>query len=293
MVQAAKDRRFGDVSERLVTDWASLGLIDHPERTDRPTGKKGRGAYYTWSDNQRDLFLSLLERRGDNRQVAALALVPVGIWIYWGDPWIPLSQVRLALKTWCGEALKSSIAKREKDALVILNNVAGRQGSRADRAALKSFIKEALSQKKFDVDKASPLIRAVTGGGTQESSFGPFQFTSQELSEAMGAMLLAYDNYDNLSDGDFLEARSRQRMSVLQYVNDFEGLAAEPVHGHTFEPPSIEFFIRQSCRDLLLHLGMGVQARLNGRVLPAPLVFDWKTLPDQLRALPISVPKSP
>jgi len=49
-VRAAREAGFGDVSDRMVTEWGRLGLLDTGERVGRKDGR--RGAFYTWPDNQ-------------------------------------------------------------------------------------------------------------------------------------------------------------------------------------------------------------------------------------------------
>ena len=45
--------------------------------------------------SQRNLFLTLLHHRSGNG-INSLARIPVGIWMYWGDEYVPLRQVRRA-----------------------------------------------------------------------------------------------------------------------------------------------------------------------------------------------------
>ena len=93
LVKAATDAGYSRVSDRLVTDWVSKGLLDQPERQARGKGN-GRGAKYEWADRQCELFLSLLMHRDEVTYVDSLASLPVSMWLYWGDEWVPLRQVK-------------------------------------------------------------------------------------------------------------------------------------------------------------------------------------------------------
>ncbi len=97
LVEQVHAAGFLDANERLVTEWVRLGLLGSPERANR-TGK--RGAFYEWPDNQLDLFLTLLRKRGGEvTRTKALVVISVGVWLYRGDEWVSVSQVRRALVT--------------------------------------------------------------------------------------------------------------------------------------------------------------------------------------------------
>ena len=98
MVHAAKDAGHERVSPRMVTDWAAHGLLDRPE----DNGSRGRGGKVpgTWNEHQFQLFLSLLEARVHAKAVADLCSIPVWLWLWWGDDYVPMRQVKTAMTTW-------------------------------------------------------------------------------------------------------------------------------------------------------------------------------------------------
>ena len=89
------------VSTRLITDWVERGLLDRPRR--RGLGR-GRGTVATWPENQRQLFLALLDqRRRGVKRLATLCNLPVTIWLDSEGldlEYVPLRQVRRCLATW-------------------------------------------------------------------------------------------------------------------------------------------------------------------------------------------------
>jgi len=87
------------VGVRMIRDWTELGLLDYPQRLGAGKGHGSRQAMY--SANQRNLFLTLLHHRPNNK-IRSLARIPVGIWTYWGDDYVPTSQARRAMNTWLG-----------------------------------------------------------------------------------------------------------------------------------------------------------------------------------------------
>src|SRR5438876_822928 len=78
-------RRGHKVSRRLLTDWVAIGLLD--KGTDRGRGR-GRGKEYTWPDEQRRLFLVLLDKHGTVKR-PVLANIPVALWLFFGDQHAP------------------------------------------------------------------------------------------------------------------------------------------------------------------------------------------------------------
>lgn len=105
MVQAANDANHARVSERLIDDWVAAGLLDRPESRSR--GRYGRTPG-TWDENQLRLFLSLLAVRVRTKAVADLCSIPVWLWLWWGDDYVPLRQVKKAMTTWATAARKQN-----------------------------------------------------------------------------------------------------------------------------------------------------------------------------------------
>src|SRR5260370_18468065 len=89
-----------EIPIRLIRDWTQAGLLDRPRK--RPAGR-GRGSSQAlYPANQRKLLLTLLSKRPGNG-ISSLARIPVGIWMYWGDDYVPLRQARRAMLTWIGD----------------------------------------------------------------------------------------------------------------------------------------------------------------------------------------------
>jgi hypothetical protein len=282
MVEEA--RRAGyQVSERLVTDWASLGLLEHPERQRGTQGK--RGALYLWSDNQRDLFLALLHHRPSMNHVGALAAIPVSTWLLWGEPWVELPQIRRAISTWTGGHLRaSSEEKATASARAVVNSLARPGSTRTQRMGLREELFWAGLEGEFHRDRVAPLITAVidpTGAGT---GFGPSQASGEEIADYYYFLTRATVGIDNLSDGQFTEARARYREYLLNYLRDWAFLRSSTEYGATFVEPTIELMVNTSCRDLLGFLGQLLAAAERGTELPPVILEHWTRPPDALLA---------
>jgi hypothetical protein len=81
----------------MIYDWVGLGLLDHPVRRTRGEGGSDKAL---WSWQQRNLFRVLASHRSQTRSVAQLAKFPIGLWLYFGDDYVPTSQAARAVRTW-------------------------------------------------------------------------------------------------------------------------------------------------------------------------------------------------
>lgn len=99
-----EDARAADyeIKKRTIHDWISLGLLDKPQR--HGAGRGSRPGLH--STQQRKLFLLLLSKREEMPKIPSLALVPFGIWLWWGEAWVPTRQAVKAFRTWFGDGLR-------------------------------------------------------------------------------------------------------------------------------------------------------------------------------------------
>jgi hypothetical protein len=109
---SSASERGHDVGVRLVTDWVRRGLLDHPRL--RPLGHARGSLPALYTPQQRDLFLALLDKRRDGAtRIKSLARIPIWLWLYYGDDYVPTRQASLALKTWIGNFSASKSAAAE------------------------------------------------------------------------------------------------------------------------------------------------------------------------------------
>jgi hypothetical protein len=274
-----------EVSGRLVTDWASLGLLAHPERRSKGKGK-GRGANYVYSANQRDLFLVLLQHRQSGQGVSRLTVIPVGTWLLWGDDFIRLDQVRRALATWVGGVpWGRSYERAQQMANKAVRELAEPNADSRARADLERVLADVVYNRHFDKEIVVPLVRAVVDPKGTGRRHGPIGQSVEEVTEFLGSLITGMTTFEHADTGAFIEARMRYRQTVVGYMGDWPRLAANPTIGSLFERPTLEFFMNRACRDLLTHLGLRQVATDAGRSLPPPELVRWNRPPV---GLPIS-----
>jgi hypothetical protein len=274
-----------DVSERLVTDWASLGLLDHPVRRSKGKGG-GRGASYVFSAHQRDLFLSLLQHREPGKGISRLAVIPVSVWLLWGDEFIGLSQVRRTLATWVGGVpWERSYERAQQMAKKAVRELAEPNADPEAKANLEEALVQVVFNRQFDKESVSPLVRAVVDPKGTGRRHGPIGQSVEEVTEFLGSLITGMTTFEHAGDGAFIEARMRYRQTVAGYTADWPRLASNPTIGSLFERPTLEFFMNRACRDLLTHIGFRQVATDAGRSLPPPELVRWKRPPV---GLPIS-----
>lgn len=281
LVRAAQAEGFDDVSDRLLTEWARLGLIDAGQRTGRKDGK--RGAYYHWPDNQLDLLLTLLRKRDEVRHTRALVVLPVGVWLYWGDEWIPIRQVRRALMT--STSLfgpPGSWERAASNAREVVRSLCGEGARRSTAARLQKCLTLGLFNEHLVADELRPLVQDVLLTDPKTGGWGPFGWDVDEVVRWLRVTVVAINRLGSVTDGDLVEARTRQRTAVLNYALEWRNLARLPGYGQMFEEPTLELLVNRSCRDLLSNLGMRLLADEEGRQLPPVPLIEWHEPPMNL-----------
>lgn len=158
MIEDARASGF-DIQKRTVTDWIARGLLDRPSRHGA-----GRGSHPgLHSEKQRKLFLLLLTKREEMPKLPALALIPLTVWLWWGDEWVPRRQAVKALMTWFADGARSKAVCRDA-ALALLQQLDHPMASETSRARfVRTFARISYQGGMSDVDRAEleSAVRAV------------------------------------------------------------------------------------------------------------------------------------
>jgi hypothetical protein len=249
------------VKARLITDWVSLGLLDNPKRQPRGRGRGSDKAL--WPPEQRDLFRSLVERRGDVKRITVLANLPVFVWLEWGDDFVPLRQVRRALASWTGPTRKVPWKQARTNARELLGQIEDPRAKREDKAALVTLVAQtAYSGVPVDREQLIDAVAKVLDPDATAAQHGPpgARFSPDGYVELLEARLVARDRIADLPDSHFRWARNAYRVSTRDYESDQPRLRAEagPRFAPLFERMTMEHRLNNACHSLLTLIGLGM-----------------------------------
>lgn len=264
LLAEARERGYV-VSSGQIERWVTLGLLDHAER--RGLGR-GRGVRWTWPETQRRLWLTLLDKRRATQQVRALANVPVAIWLYWGEAYVPLGQVRRALETYSevGKAARRHDYRRAARSLV--RSVARPGADPRAKSALVDQLVVAAQTRGLDIAAIAPLVQEVVGGVDPSA-----QLDGPRAIGMLQAQWAAVTRFFELTDAHFRWARAFLLYAQADYSQVRPSLASDPRFGAMHHPFDFEHLANSACQDVLFVLGMALLAPPAPQ-LPEPLQLD-------------------
>jgi hypothetical protein len=274
--------RGHQVTIRLVRDWTEAGLLDYPQR--RPAGKGHGSRQALYPATQRNLFLTLLHHRGGNG-ISSLARIPVGIWMYWGDEYVPVRQVRRAMNTWLGDP-RASLRRARETAGEMARQLDNPAATLAARRELREALAHLAYTGRADFGR---LERAVTGVfdagfGTLRRAVGhpPAPAVSDSVIMLLKARLRAIDllKTGKVSDEDFYAARHGHQVAYAEYAAQQRFLAVHaPVDNPAmYEPVTAENALNACCGHLLTTIGLASlypEGASQINATPAPAGRPW------------------
>lgn len=260
LIEGAKRAGY-DPTPRMVQDWVDQGLLDRPERHGRG---QGLGVSATWSDKQRGLFLSLLDYRQRVGRVAVLCNTPVWTWLYFGDDYVPLRQVRRALKTWGEPAVRVSATGARQAARQLLDDVSHPEATRKDRKALLDAAELMFFHRseRLDKDKLVPLLQRVIDPNKSgiARTLGGVEYTPAAFVDILQVRMKALNTLKDgrVDDSLFHWARFTNTISKAHYQ---WLLAQRTTPGGTVAEarvPTMQEMAPRACLDLVTLLGLGL-----------------------------------
>ncbi len=258
LVTAAKEHSHRRVSARLVDDWVAQGLLDRPEH--RPLGY-GRGSLpAVWSDNQRELFLTLLQKRDEGAPIAALCNIPVWLWLWWGEGYVPLPQVRRAMRTWAKAAGYPPMGRARADMRRLIGDWGDPGTRRKDRRALEEALYPMVCSGRVNEAVLLPLVQRVfdpKGTGAPRGPVGG-QLTPEGYVCLLRARVDAMAGLDAFDDQHFEQARVAYLVTRHRYERERSRLVADPELGERFAAHDLSAIIMDACLDLTTLLGLTI-----------------------------------
>ncbi len=259
LVADAADRGH-HISARLIRDWTELGLLDYPQK--RPAGKGHGSRQAMYSANQRNLFLTLLHHRPNNK-IKSLARIPVGIWMYWGDAYVSLSQVRRAMNTWIGDP-RASKQQAQQTAREVLRQLDNPTATAVARRMLLDTWSEMAYTGRADLDRLERAVRDVFEPDARRirKAVGhpAAPMLAESMIELMKARLTAVGRLKDraVTDDEFRQARHSHLVTYAEYAMRQPMLAAHAPEANPdmYEPVTAETALTSSCGHLLTTLGL-------------------------------------
>ena len=201
-----------------------------PERRSKGKGG-GRGAKYVYSTNQRDLLPHPVAAPPSGQGVARLTVIPVSIWLLWGDEFVGLRQVRRALSTWVGGVpWERSYERAQLMAKKAVRELAEAGAEPEAKAALETALADAVFNRHFDQDQISPLGPRRRRPQGNRATPRPIGQTTEEVTECLGSLITGMTTFEHASTAAFIEARMRYRQTVAGYTADWPRLSAQDHH---------------------------------------------------------------
>jgi hypothetical protein len=273
LLAAARAKGFAP-SERLVTDWVSLGLLDQPRK--RGLGRR-KGTIATWPEEQLQLFLVLLRNRVDVKRIATLCNIPVTAWLWEGDRYVPTRQARRALETWAhAREHTNSWRAALETATQLVDQFNHPDATHAARKTLIDLIAQSAYGKPFDgvaiLDAFRKVFDPLGVGrtlGPAGAAFVPehYVFLTQARLAAVTAL-----RQQTLDDAAYNWARQEYLTSRHEYQQEIvPRIAADPEAALVFfsgtsggmliPDTTFDRIVNGACVDLLTMLGIYLNYR--------------------------------
>lgn len=268
-------------TRRLITDWIGLGLLDRPAK---PGLGRGRGSEpATWSSSQRELFLNLWRQR-PSASIVQLSNIPVYLWMFWGDEYVPLRQVRRAMLTWLHRIEYVSVPAAEATAQQISHLFGKEKRTRATRELLA----EALRGRAPDLDQVREQVSRMEDSLPTEvvGADHDVRVDSHTVMGLIAARLKAERRLPQLPDSLYQWARFFAISAESAYARDQPSLAANRDHGSLFSSRRPDNQAREACAVLLTLLGVALGSNLDQRHVGSvydPAVWEARSLRGHIR----------
>jgi hypothetical protein len=251
-------------TQRMIMDWQTLGLIDYPQ----PQGGAGRGKgskKALYSINQRKLFRELVRKRGEIKRIANLTVIPVSLWLYWGDEYVPLHQVRRALKTFVGRFDATSRDRAKDIALTLTTQLAHPDVGEPQRTKLTKMLTAAIHDGRQPDQQLQDALQQAFDPAEEGRTVGPpaAPVTATAFIKITLGRLQAADAIvtDTIPNETFHRARDMQRDSLRGYLQTQPELAASAGNlAEIYSAPTWNDLVRRACSDLLNALGIAMTA---------------------------------
>ncbi len=239
----------------MILDWQTFGLLDYPD----PQGGLGRGRgskKALYSAHQRSLFQALLQHRSTTKRIRQLTVIPVYLWLYWGEQYVPLRQAKLAFATYLGATTRASRDRAEQAARQLTEQLAHPAARDTDRTKLRRLLGDAMWAGSGLSPQLQEVLQRVFDPAGEGRTLGPpgatltaAAFTTAAMAKAAVVRLV---ERDELPDAAYLTARITAQHTMQEYLRRQPELAQHAGElSSLFQPLTDQDLVMNSCRNLL------------------------------------------
>jgi hypothetical protein len=253
LLRAGRAKGFAP-KKRLITDWTSIGLLDHPERRGRG---RGRGVERVWPESQLKLWLVLLDKRRDVKRVNALCNVPVFLWVYFGSGYVPVRQVRRALEFFNRNLLAVSGSAARSGAKSLIETIGAPNATQKARGELIDALVGTTGGAGFDREKLLAAVRPVFDPDGRGRRIGPpgAVMTADSWVNVAQATVVGAQSIKSLPEEDFENARLTHLQNMRTYMTMQGTWSRDPEIGAIFEDPNDQQLVKDACKHITTLIG--------------------------------------
>ena len=220
-------------------------------------------------------MLTLLHHR-PGKNISSLARIPVGVWMYWGEEYVPTRQARRALMRYLGDPQAGqhyardagrATKKRARAATrAILGQFGNPQATPQARHHLLSVLTEAAYTGRLDFEQLERAVsdvfeaghthlRRATGHPAAPITTEAFIITTKAWLTAVTALTAGH-----VDDEALIQARGSYLFAYAEYVarQPFLAAASPPGTHPLYAPVTAEDTLSNCCGHLLSAIGMEI-----------------------------------
>lgn len=261
-----------DISPRFIRHWVEWGLLDHPRR--RSLGRGHGSADATWGEHQRQLFHGLLMlRRRQRASPQQLVNIPVGIWLYYGDEYVPADQAIRAFRNWAKNAPASRWGLAERAARAVIDPLLHPSTGKGIRLRIRQILARIQHGDPWDAASLRSAAREAVEGPDGPRGPQDAPLSGRGVAAVIAHRVRGMANPAAATVAIYDQARAWMVLGERQYQLAQPGLAQDPDIGDLFQPRYIEDRLATACQDLALALGYVLedhQAARKGGQPPPP-----------------------
>lgn len=258
LIRIAKEAGFG-ITPRLIDDWVGNGLLDSPER--RGLGR-GKGIVATWSENQLQILLTVLDNRKDlKKDIKPLYNIPVWIWLECDDEYVPIRQMKRALSSWCGSHgyYSASFKQARQSARNMLDFLDHPKARKKDRKRLVEVIATAnYGGERYKMPEIRQAIKKVLDPENTGRIHGPSgaHLSIDDIVRLIEARLKTIERIKEISDEEFNDARKMYAIAQNKYWQELPRFASDKEFGRLFSLRHLDERVNTACMSLITIIGM-------------------------------------